>query len=387
MNKINVYVVDYKRKFLVLQWTDPTTGKRKSQSSKCKTRREAERKASELEKKLNSLTPNGDGLTPWGDFVEFYAAEHLASLEQTSHDRAASGLNVFTELMDPAVIRSVTGAILSSYATKLRNLGRSEQTIATHFGIIRTALRWAIANGYSSEMPHIPKVTRARGTRAKGRPLTFWEVVKLLRAVPAVVGKDAAPSWQYFIKGLFVSGMRLDEALELTWQKAGTFESNIWIDTSGQFPLLGISADTEKGKQDRLLPLTPDFADFLLRTPKDGRAGYVFPLVKKRHRDDRNMDYTSKVISAIGKEAGVVVNSSGKFASAHDLRRSFGLRWAHRSYPAELQQLMRHEDIETTMKFYALIEATSFAERLWKQHGRAKRGQNTTPDTTDNEKE
>jgi hypothetical protein len=49
--------------------------------------------------------------------------------------------------------------------------------------------------------------------------------------------------------------------------------------------------------------------------------------------------------------------------------------------PAELQQLMRHEDIGTTMKFYALVNATSFAERLWN------RDKDTTlPTTPDAEK-
>ncbi len=41
-----------------------------------------------------------------------------------------------------------------------------------------------------------------------------------------------------------------------------------------------------------------------------------------------------------------------KYASAHDLRRSFGTRWASRVKPTTLQLLMRHESIETTLKYY-----------------------------------
>lgn len=40
-----------------------------------------------------------------------------------------------------------------------------------------------------------------------------------------------------------------------------------------------------------------------------------------------------------------------KFASAHDLRGSFGERWSSRVMPQALMELMRHEAIETTMKF------------------------------------
>ena len=70
----------------------------------------------------------------------------------------------------------------------------------------------------------------------------------------------------------------------------------------------------------------------------------------------------SAIITAIGKKAGVKVRSkikskvdpaTGKrgpvevikFASAHDLRRSFGERWAERVLPKVLMELMRHESI------------------------------------------
>jgi integrase len=65
----------------------------------------------------------------------------------------------------------------------------------------------------------------------------------------------------------------------------------------------------------------------------------------------------------------VIVNAGkGKFASAHDLRRSFGTRWAGRVKPAILQLLMRHESIETTMKYYVDQDADDISDQLWLQH-------------------
>jgi hypothetical protein len=52
-------------------------------------------------------------------------------------------------------------------------------------------------------------------------------------------------------------------------------------------------------------------------------------------------------------------------ASAHDLRRAFGLRWSARVMPAVLQQLMRHESIETTMRYYVGRDADALADALW----------------------
>jgi integrase len=54
-----------------------------------------------------------------------------------------------------------------------------------------------------------------------------------------------------------------------------------------------------------------------------------------------------------------------KHASAHDLRRSSGERWAARVMPQVLPELMRHESIETTMKYYVGLNAQSTAAVLW----------------------
>ena len=57
-----------------------------------------------------------------------------------------------------------------------------------------------------------------------------------------------------------------------------------------------------------------------------------------------------------------------KCASAHDLRRSFGERWSARLMPQQLMELMRHEDISTTMKYYVGRNAEKTADALWEAH-------------------
>ena len=54
-----------------------------------------------------------------------------------------------------------------------------------------------------------------------------------------------------------------------------------------------------------------------------------------------------------------------KYASAHDLRRSFGFRWAMRVMPPVLMQMMRHESIQTTQQFYVGRNAEMAAEAIW----------------------
>ena len=75
--------------------------------------------------------------------------------------------------------------------------------------------------------------------------------------------------------------------------------------------------------------------------------------------------------------------ATGKFASAHDLRRSFGTRWAPRVKPATLQLLMRHRSIETTLKYYVDQDADDVADELWRTH----RALGNTPTTASQESE
>jgi len=116
--------------------------------------------------------------------------------------------------------------------------------------------------------------------------------------------------------------------------------------------------------------MTPDFAELLLQTSDEERVGRVFKVVGKYTHQPITPRRVGRIISQIGEHAKVVVNSSaGKFASAHDLRRSFGSRWACRVMPATLQLLMRHESIETTMKYYVDLEADELGDELWKTFG------------------
>ena len=43
-------------------------------------------------------------------------------------------------------------------------------------------------------------------------------------------------------------------------------------------------------------------------------------------------------------------------------------RWAPKVTPVVLRALMRHQDIQTTMKFYVSLEADDLADQLWQDH-------------------
>jgi integrase len=65
----------------------------------------------------------------------------------------------------------------------------------------------------------------------------------------------------------------------------------------------------------------------------------------------------------------VIVNKAeGEYASAHNLRRGFGTRWAPRLKPVTLQLPMQHETIQTTMSYHVGLNADDVADELWRTH-------------------
>ena len=131
-----------------------------------------------------------------------------------------------------------------------------------------------------------------------------------------------------------------------------------------------INGSAEKGGKDRLLPMAPEFAKFV--EPVRQKSGFVFRpgrvTTGRLEKYQRNAQWISVVGSRIGKVADVVVLECGskkKFASCHDLRRSFGERWASRVMPQTLMKLMRHESIDTTLRFYVGNDAEKIGEEIW----------------------
>ena len=138
--------------------------------------------------------------------------------------------------------------------------------------------------------------------------------------------------------------------------------------------MLRIPAKAEKGSIHWMLPTTPEFADLLATVPEDERHGSVFrPLTKTGEPMARARFTVGPRFSAIGKAANVVTAIGDRkgdvvkeFASAHDLRRSFGFRWSRKVMLTVLRELMEDERLETTMLLYVGVNAEATADELWR---------------------
>jgi len=219
-------------------------------------------------------------------------------------------------------------------------------------------------------IPSAPKVRVPKGEKVKGRPITGEEFDRMLLAARKIRPHDA-PAWQRFLDGLWWSGLRLSEALRLSWDSSAPVAV---IMQPGYHPALRFMLGSQKAKRSELVPCAPEFAELLEATPEAERHGRVFPI-------PLSLDQTGRTVSAIGKKAGVVVDESTKKpATAHDYRRAFGTRWSKRVMPAVLRRLMRHKDISTTLKYYVDQDAEDIAADLWAAYRKSTTG-NTSGNT------
>jgi integrase len=354
--------------------------------------RAAQRAAGEWQAELNAGGASSPEFLRWEQFREDFRENYLKHYSDSYATNVDGSLNIVEELMSPDTLPRITEKWLARFHSLAKKRDVSAYTVRKYFQHLQTALKWAKEQGLIKSVPVFPKQTKQtqRGAKLmKGRPITGEEfermlatVEKSLAAVPSsapsaiakkqktapkkrqsrtwspVAVKAAAESLRHLLRGLWLSGLRLGEALSLTWdQWADGIRVNVDED---QDVCLMIDGGNQKNRQALTYPVVDDFAEFLLAVPEDKREGFVFNAMAVSGKVSRRVDTVSTWIVDIGKAAKVKVDEkdgSEKFASAHDIRRAFGTRWAKIVPASLLQQLMRHSSIETTMSFYVNITA------------------------------
>ncbi len=290
--------------------------------------------------------------TTWPEFRALYFANVIPGMAENTRLKLSSLFDTFERLAHPNKLSDLSGQHISDFIAARRRRSIRDTTIRGDLGHLRSAFNWMIRHKLIAEVPQIDIPKRAKSQKVmKGRPITQDEFDKIL-------AQTSDLSWQWLLRGLWASGLRLGEALSLRW-KPGL---GMNVDFSRRRPMLRIPANSEKGNTERLLPIAPEFAKMLEEVPEQWRVGRIFRV--KYH----SQETISTFISELGKAAGVEVHREPgriKYASAHDFRRSFGERWAAKVMPAILMAMMRHEKIETTLRFYVGQNADATAEAIW----------------------
>ncbi len=365
MEEIKVLVTEKAdRRFWMAYYVDPLSGKQVARSTKADNQKDAERFAGIWEAELRSGKYKAPSKITWEEFTERFERDHCSGLAEKTLKAYRGAFAALERIIAPKRLRDVSANVLADFQAKLREEKLAEATIAAYLRHIKSALRWAADLSLIPEAPKIKMPKRIKGqSMMKGRPITGEEFDRMISKSNDVCGEGSG-SFTRLLRGLWFSGLRIGEALELSWDG----NEGLIICLEGKRPMMLIPASAEKGFKDRMLPITPDFAELLNSIPEANRNGKVFPIQNKAGKPMICPYAIGKRISDIGEKAGIKVkDESGKikYASAHDLRRTFGVRWSKRVMPAILQTLMRHENIQTTMNFYVGQQAESVADAIW----------------------
>lgn len=367
LKRIKVYVSqDASRAKLQMYYRDPLTGRNVRRSAGTSRMADAQRAAAIWEEEINASRQNFGGIC-WDQFRAKFTDEHLSEKSPATRDNFRHAFNRFERDCGHTIdIREITGIVLSEWKRKLTADGLSPASVSSNLRCVRVALNWATKIGL---LQTAPKIVMPSSSRSRGRPVTLFELVRVLRAVPAAFPECPAEAVR-LVKALWLSGLRLDEALRLSWpDAAGKGTPTVHL-TGHRYPCIQWPAASHKSRKTDLTPITPDFVRFLRRTTSQNGRVFSIPLAKST---------IGKRLSTAGKAAAVSVSDS-KHVTAHDLRRTFGNRWALKVHPLVLRSMMRHKSMETTLRYYVDLRLEQIGESLWS--GGGQKGGQTATETT-----
>ncbi len=359
MTEIKVYVFKKSgRKNYYCQWDDPVTGATETRSTGCDKRREAERWAGKLRAELEEGRYKESSRLSWADFRTRYEEEKDWQSDNTFKSWLATARHV-ERIIRPKRLATIDTNKIDRLTATLLDEGAAVDSIKGYLKYLRSALYWAKKRKLIHEVPHFEMPQG--GDEARCRPITAEEYDRIINQVDKKRPRTAA-SWNFYLRGLWFSGLRLDESVRLSWDADAEFS----IDMDGKYPMLRIRKGSQKNKKAELLPLAPEFCEMLQGVPEDQRTGHVFGLPNENGKPGRTFAHgITRAVRSLAKAANVKVadkNGKVKWATPHDFRRAFGSRWAKRVMPAVLMRLMRHKRMETTMNYYATQDAESVAQ-------------------------
>ncbi len=322
----------------------------------------ADREAAVWEDELRSGRYQDPSKITWEEFEDAY----LDAMEADGKAKKTLQLIHTTfqfahDILHPNYLRDVTTERLNHWKKELGK-GRSQTTVGIYSRHLRAALRWAADNEL---MPEAPKIKVPKSSGSKGDPVTHEEHGAILAHVEGVVQPSYVDAWRFFLRGLWYSGLRVGEALSLSWEPLNPVAV---IARPGEEPVLRFQPKGHKARRAETTPIAPDFADMLLAVPEDRREGKVF---RPWHgAQSIGVNRVGVLFRRITEEAGV------PHVNLHDYRRAFGTRMVMEEEVTvfELMKLMRHRDIKTTLKFYLHLDAQAITGNLRRRRAE-KRGE------------
>jgi integrase len=384
VKKIRVRIVETKRDGVQFKWTDAAGVPRQETYKGRETRNKIEEARLEIEDRINRT---GSRLR-WSKFWERYERRWLRKLSDQSQSKPQSVNRRFVELLKTQGLGDVECAELSADLVQelretMEDEGLAEATISSNMATLWAALAWGADMGLLPRL-HRPRNRRIKGdvavaSKGKGRPLTLEEIERMadkirtnpkigeIKGRPVFVRRPDENAEQVInaINAMRLLGLRLDDCHRLRWDIS---DKDHYLKLETRTPCICLCSAQKSGREQEL-PMTPDAVAWLRSLPRVGT--YVCRLngSKGLHKTPNRL---GRIIANAGKAAGVVTKATGgkggkaKYASAHDLRRTF-VKTLLKLLDGNLHEariLSRHASIQTLLDYYADEDTAPLATKL-----------------------
>lgn len=241
-----------------------------------------------------------------------------------------------------------------------------KRTLKAAFNVAIRPLRYLRFNPFEG-------IGADRESKPKPRYVTAKEFAAMLAATDAIEPTDRALWWRTFLTVCYVSGLRWNEAVHLTWADIDFARETVSVRAKAESKTT--LEWSPKSYESREIPIPAGATALLTRMQAASPDGYAyvflpqsrFETVKaakeagtwKAHRhvlDNFHRDF-GLILADAAADAPTLLDGEGKGSvTLHDLRRTCLTNWATNGVAARtLQELAGHKDIQTTMAYYQSV--------------------------------
>jgi integrase/recombinase XerD len=238
---------------------------------------------------------------------------------------------------------SINTDFLRKYEDYLINRNCAITTRSVYFRTFRTLWRIAIRDGHCPET-HYPfkdfAFSKYNNPRTKKRAINKEQVDKIASIIIPSNKDTFLNSRNYFLFSFYCRGLNFTDLASLKWPNIKDGEINY------------TRAKTKEKFNFKLHPIARQILEYYKELPGNSDAGYIFPILYKRHKTPQSIrDRKKKILKRVNKDLKELAASVGieKTITTYVARHSYATALRQSGFSKEdIGKSLGHEDIKTT---------------------------------------
>ena len=306
-------------------------------------RRAAERELADAMARVNRGELRSNSNAKFDEYARAWLENHRLHIETGTYDAYERDLRLrLTPCFGELKLRDITPGHIRAYVAELANTGQlSPKSINNSLVCLQQILGQAKDEGIIASNP-------ARGTRKRSlklaeqhREMDYLRLDEIPRYLAA-----CSPRYRPLATLLIATGMRISEALALTWRDIDWAGNALIVSRS----MKGATIGSTKNDNSRRIDLGPNLLQLLRERHAQAHTDLIFPNHQGRHLN-------RTVVSRDWHHAALRSAGLRNTLRLHDLRHTAAASWLAQGLPmVYLQHRLGHSDISTTIHHYGHLE-------------------------------